>query len=221
MTWAVNFSYRNRNMVKNIIFDLGGVLLNLDQERTLRRFRKLGLDLDEINIQSPVFKDFETGKMREEEFIHFLKSELKGTANDEDVLDAWNAMLLDMPKERVDLVYALQAKFNIYLFSNTNTLHMKEIFRYTDEQLGPGRFSGMFKKMYLSYELGMRKPSPDAFHKVMQDANLKGFETVFIDDSKINLKGAQEAGLHTIYAAQPFDKWALKEIQAIRTLQMN
>lgn len=208
-------------MIKNIIFDLGGVLLNLDQERTLRRFRKLGLDLDDVNVQSPIFKDFETGKVKEEEFLHFLKSELKGTAGDQEVLDAWNAMLLDMPSERVELVYSLKSKFRIFLFSNTNTLHMKEIFRYTDEILGPGKFSGMFEKMYLSYELGMRKPSPDAFQKVMQDANLKGFETVFIDDSRLNIKGAREAGLHTIYAAQPFDKWALKELQAIKVLQMN
>jgi len=208
-------------MVKNIIFDLGGVLLNLDQERTLRAFRKLGLDLDDVNSESALFKDFETGKVDEAYFLHYLRTALKGNATDEQLIRAWNAMLLDMPVSRVDLVYQLKQRYRIFLFSNTNTIHMREIFDFTDKLLGQGRFKGMFEKLYLSYEMGLRKPNPDAYHALLKDAGLNAFETVFIDDSKINLRGAQEAGLHTIWAKEPFDNWALKEIQAIRNLQMN
>ncbi|MFY8021946.1 MAG: HAD family hydrolase [Bacteroidia bacterium] len=208
-------------MIKNIIFDLGGVILNLDQERTIRAFKKLGADLDELNAQSSIFKDFETGKTDEEYFIHYLKTTLKGTVETDQILRAWNAMLLDMPKQRVELIQSLKGKYKLFLFSNTNTLHMKEILGFTDKILGKGVFTGLFDKMYLSYEMGLRKPNPDSFHALMKDAGLKGFETVFIDDSKINLKGATEAGLHTIWAREPFDTWALKEIQAIKNLQMN
>jgi len=208
-------------LIKNIIFDLGGVILNLDQERTFRAFKKLGADLDDLNAQSTVFKDFETGKVDADYFVHFLKSALKGSVETSQILHAWNAMLLDLPKHRVDLINSLKSKYKIFLFSNTNTIHMDEIFKYTDEHLGSGVFSGMFDKIYLSYEMGLRKPNPDSFHMLMKDAGLKGFETVFIDDSKINIKGAQEAGIHTIWAKEPFDNWAIKEIQAIKSLQMN
>ena len=208
-------------MIKNIIFDLGGVILNLDQERTIRAFKKLGADLDELNSQSTVFKDFETGKVDDAYFIHYLKTVLKGNVESEQIIRTWNAMLLDMPKQRVELIQSLKGKYRLFLFSNTNTIHMNEIFSFTDKILGKGVFTGLFEKMYLSYEMGLRKPNPDSFHALMKDADLKGFETVFIDDSKINLKGAMEAGLHTIWAKEPFDNWALKEIQSIKNLQMN
>jgi putative hydrolase of the HAD superfamily len=208
-------------MIKNIIFDLGGVILNLDQERTIRAFKKLGADLDEMNANSAVFKDFETGKVSADDFIHYIKSEMKGNIETHQIITAWNAMLLDLPKQRVELINSLKSNYRILLFSNTNTIHMDEIYRYTAEHLGKGIFTSLFDKIYLSYEMGLRKPNPDSFHALMQDAGLKGFETVFIDDSKINIKGAQEAGLHTIWAKEPFDNWAIKEIQSIKNLQMN
>jgi len=201
--------------IKNIIFDLGAVILNLDQDKTLRTFKRLGIDLDEINMSHSLFTDFETGKIDANYFIHSLHSFLKGNASKEQIISAWNAMLLDLPEHRLSILKSLKNKYKLYLLSNTNTIHMEAIY----QEHGQNIFEGLFEKIYLSHEIGYRKPNKNCYQFVLQDANIVGSETIFIDDNKGNIRGAEEAGINTIWAKEPLDKWFLIELKKTDVLK--
>jgi putative hydrolase of the HAD superfamily len=201
--------------IKNIIFDLGGVVLNLDQGKTLRAFKRLGLDLDEVNHEHPLFIDFETGKIDEAYFLQSLFTLLKGNASIEQIKNAWNAMLLELPKPRVDYIIALKKNYRLFMLSNTNSTHIEAVYAEHGHEV----FKQMFDRQFLSFEMGTRKPMLSIYQQALTEASLKASETVFIDDSKLNIKGAQQAGLHTIWAQEPVDAWltqALKEL-AVRS----
>lgn len=200
--------------IKNIIFDLGGVVLNLDQGKTLRAFKRLGLDLDEVNHEDPVFLDFEMGKIDDAYFLQTLFTLLKGNASKEQIIAAWNAMLLELPKPRVDYILGLKKNYRLFLLSNTNSLHIEAIYAEHGQEV----FREMFERLFLSYEMGTRKPMVNIYQQVLKEANLIASETVFIDDSKLNIKGAQQAGLHTIWAQEPVDAWLS---EALHELEVN
>lgn len=202
--------------IKNIIFDLGGVVLNLDQEKTLRAFKKLGADLDELNHESSLFLDFEVGKISSEQFIHQLHVHLKGEAGNDQIVKAWNNMLLDLPAFRVEMIRELKKKYRLFLLSNTNELHINAIY----EEHGKSVFEELFEKIYLSHEIGLRKPHVACYRYVLEDAGIKGSESVFVDDSKQNIKGAAEAGINTIWAAEPIDVWFEGELRRTDVLQV-
>src|SRR5262245_44203057 len=115
--------------VKNIIFDLGGVLLNLDIQRSREAFIKLGIpqidDLFRIGHAESFFKQYETGHLNDDQFITAVLQEAITGTTEEDILTAWNSMLLDFPSERVELLGKLKSKYRLFLFSNTNALHLQ------------------------------------------------------------------------------------------------
>lgn len=203
--------------IKNIIFDLGGVVLNLDQGRTLRAFKRLGIDLDEINHEDPVFIDYELGRTSEEIFLQTMHTYLKGNASKDQIKDAWNAMLLDLPQERVNFLMALKKRYRIFLLSNTNHTHMEAIYR----EHGIEVFNTLFERCFLSYKMGTRKPIPACYTQVVSELGIEASETVFIDDSPINIKGAAQAGLHTILANEPVDKWLIAELKKLEVAGLN
>jgi glucose-1-phosphatase len=203
--------------IKNIIFDLGAVVLNLDQEKTLRAFRRLGADLDELNHESSLFIDYEVGKIDTEFFLHSLMSRLKGNASKQQIIDAWNAMLLDLPPKRIELLRQIKKKYRIFLLSNTNILHIDAIYKEHSKEI----FEELFEKIYLSHEIGLRKPNVDCYQYVLKDAGIKGSESVFVDDNRANIKGADEAGINTIWAKEPLDKWFAMELKKVDVLQVN
>ncbi|MCF8254389.1 MAG: HAD family phosphatase [Bacteroidia bacterium] len=203
--------------IKNIIFDLGAVVLNLDQEKTLRAFRRLGADLDELNYESSLFIDYEVGKIDTEFFLHSLMSRLKGNASKEQLIDAWNAMLLDLPPKRIELLRQIKKKYRLFLLSNTNNLHIEAVYKEHGKEI----FEELFEKIYLSQEIGLRKPNVECYHYVLKDAGIKGSESVFVDDNRANIKGADEAGINTIWAKEPLDKWFGIELKKVDVLQVN
>jgi len=203
--------------IKNIIFDLGAVVLNLDQEKTLRAFRRLGADLDELNHESSLFIDYEVGKIDTEFFLHSLMSRLKGNASKEQLIDAWNAMLLDLPSKRIELLRQIKKKYRLFLLSNTNNLHIEAVYKEHGKEI----FEELFEKIYLSHEIGLRKPNVECYHYVLKDAGIKGSESVFVDDNRANIKGADEAGINTIWAKEPLDKWFGIELKKVDVLQVN
>jgi putative hydrolase of the HAD superfamily len=115
-------------VIKNLIFDLGAVILNLDQDKTLRAFKRLGSDLDEVHMTSSLFTEFETGKIKADYFIQSLFTLLKGEASKEQIVAAWNAMLLDLPPHRIDMLKELKKKYRLFLLSNTNTIHIEAVY---------------------------------------------------------------------------------------------
>ncbi len=192
--------------IKNIIFDFGGVILNLDYRLTVASMAQLsGNDKDIYSQfkQLAFFDDFETGKISKDEFRQNLKKALDCHATD-DVLDrAWNAMLLDLPADRVAFIHSLKPRYRTFLFSNTNIIH-KEAFDVTISQsVGKDYFDQAFEKTYYSHEVGMRKPHAEVFEFIVDKNALVAEETLFIDDSIQHIEAAQKLGIKTIHLKPP------------------
>ncbi|OQP65742.1 hypothetical protein A3860_14175 [Niastella vici] len=188
--------------VKNIIFDLGGVLLNLDVAQTRDAFIKLGLNqIDElfrIGHAESFFKDYEVGTISDEEFVEKAQQlSLPGTTSDQ-VIAAWNVMLLDFPVERVQLLNQLKNKYRLFLFSNTNAIHLLS-FHKTYQDVYGAAMDDLFERAYYSHLINQRKPDVAAFQYVINDSKLEAEETLFIDDALVNVEGARLAGLQAVH----------------------
>ena len=191
------------NKYKNIIFDLGGVLLNIDYSLATKAFSDLGLtDFDKLFSkahQTKLFDLYEKGQISSEAFRDHVKSCFSTPIDDDTIDKAWNTMLLDFPPERLRLMQTLKTKHRIFLLSNTNDIHMQYINNYLQETFGIADLSGYFEKVYLSYEVGMRKPDAEIFELVLSENNLDPNQTLFIDDSIQHIEGAKKLGIHTYW----------------------
>ena len=203
------------NKISTIIFDLGGVILDLDQGKTLRAFARKGLDLEDVNEASPIFNDFETGKITAPDFRQGIKSLFKGNITDTEIDEAWNAMLLDTYEERFRIIEGLRKQFRIYLLSNTNSIHIDFVRDYLNKHFSIERWDNLFDKQYLSYEIGLRKPHKNIYEYVLNDIQKQPQECLFIDDSFANIKGAESAGIQTLLALNPLDQEMLSNIKQI------
>lgn len=184
--------------VKNIIFDLGGVLYAIDYSKTLKAFDALGIkDADQLYTkagQSILFDDLEIGKISKTVFFNSLNDMIDNTLSEQNLKNAWNAMLLDFMPEVLEFLKKLKDDYRLFLLSNTNEIHIKEI----EDRAGKEMFSNflsLFDKVYLSHEIGMRKPHKEIFHFILNEQNLHATETLFIDDSIQHIKGALSANL--------------------------
>lgn len=193
---------------KNIIFDLGGVLLQIDAQRTIHAFRQLGLpDLIKPGgwgYHHPVFLEMEAGRLSNEQFRAGIRELLPQPATDEAIDVAWCAMIIDYVPERIELLRRLSGQFNLYLFSNTNAIHINHFQRLFGQRFGHA-LSDLFLKDYYSSEIGLRKPAPESFEYVLADAGLNAAETLFIDDSDANVEGAKKTGMSTIWLTPESD----------------
>jgi haloacid dehalogenase superfamily, subfamily IA, variant 3 with third motif having DD or ED len=187
--------------VKNIIFDLGGVVLDIDYNKTQMAFVNLGIthfhELFAQQNSSDVFAKLETGKISEESFYDEFRKETKKNLSNEQIETAWNAMLLDFTAERINLLEALGKKYNIFLFSNTNAIHHKFFHKKYFETFSKANFDSLFHKAYYSHIMGLRKPTPESFLYIIEEQKLGISETLFIDDTGINIEAAKKLGLQT------------------------
>ena len=193
--------------IKNIIFDLGGVFIDIDFKATEKAFVSLGVtnfnDYYTQHTASTLFEDLETGKVSPEQFYEGFRKETGTTITDEKIRDAWNAMLRKFPVERLNWLEEIGFRYKIYLFSNTNVIHYEAFQKIYQECTGKDSFDNYFVKAHYSHDLGLRKPYSDAFKKLLTLENLEAEETLFIDDSYKNIEGAKEAGLQTILLLPP------------------
>ncbi len=187
--------------VKNIIFDLGGVLLNIDFNRTYDAFKDLGVsDLkSQFNLYAAdkLFEALEIGAVSEDDFCTALLKKCKPGTSFEQIRNAWNAILVDFRLESLDFLSSLSDKYNLYLLSNTNSIHLTAFHQIFTKQTGKENFDAYFKEAYYSHLIKKRKPFPATYQHVIDLAGIKSAETLFIDDSKLNIDGAKEAGLNT------------------------
>ena len=187
---------------KNIIFDFGGVILNIDYKLTEKAFAGLGLmDFHKIYsqaVQSELFDAFETGKISPTEFRAGIRKYI-GTSSDAQIDKAWNAMLLDLPEERVLLLDKLRKTHRLFLLSNTNEIHYTAFTAYMKKKFGRDIFKEVFEKAYVSHQVKMRKPDAEIFELVVAENKLKKEETVFIDDSIQHIEGAKKVGLNAVF----------------------
>jgi len=199
--------------ISTIIFDLGGVVLNLDPKLTALEFSKLsGIDIPkiyEIFIGNEWVGEFEKGKITPDEFRSAVREAL-GLKVDNNTIDlAWNAMLLELPEERLKLLANLRADFNTMVLSNTNEIHV-DSFSKTVANVTRGRsIHEFFNTVYYSNELGMRKPDREIFEFVLKSNNLQPDTTLFIDDMEQNITAAAQIGIKTVHLTNQEDLFAI------------
>jgi putative hydrolase of the HAD superfamily len=193
--------------IQHIIFDLGGIFLNLNYTQTANAFRQLGVaNFDELFTQhhaNPLFAKLETGAIAEEEFYQQIRAITSLPLTDTQIAEAWNAMLLDMPMERIVWLQQVAQQYPIYLFSNTNPIHYQQLMQICRRDLGEIDFNGLFRFAGYSHQLGYRKPDAASFRLLLQQLDIDPHHTLFIDDTPGNIQGAQELRLHTLFLPPP------------------
>ena len=190
------------NPINAIIFDLGGVLLDINYQLTIEAFNNLGCsDFESIYTQqkqSQLFDDFETGKVSSETFRKSLQKQMQFSISNVEFDNAWNKMLLQLPEQRIELLEKLNKKFSLFLLSNTNEIHIKAFKKIISSSIGYERFENCFKKVYFSSEIGNRKPNASCFEMVLSENKLSAAKTLFIDDSIQHVEGAYKIGIKTL-----------------------
>lgn len=182
--------------IKNIILDLGGVLINLD-------FKKANLELGNLGFknsftkskQIELFDRLEEGRISDIEFLKEFNVFASTNWSNESIINAWNSILLDFPANRLELVKKLNKNYRMFLFSNTNSIHIKEVYAKLKKAHGVENLDDYFEKVYLSNDLGIRKPKPEGFIHIVNSNKLNPSETLFIDDSPQHIVGAKQAGI--------------------------
>jgi glucose-1-phosphatase len=188
--------------IKNIIFDLGAVIIPIDFERTFQAFATLsGLPKEEIKIRyqsTSVFLDFEKGFIGNSNFLKELRALLdcKTSVTDESLIKAWNALLLPIPQERIERIKSLASTYRLFLLSNTNPIHIAEVNRILFACTQVPVLEELFEKTWYSYNLGLIKPDTEIYTTVLQVKDLHANETVFLDDNVDNIVGATSIGIH-------------------------
>lgn len=187
--------------IKAIIFDLGGVILNIDYRLTIAAFEKLGIKNADLfyskKEQAPIFDKLEIGAITPPYFLTALQKYCANTEKSE-IEKAWNAMLLDLPESRLIHIQKLSKNYKIFLLSNTNEIHINA-FR---KKIGKKRWlqlSSLFTKIYLSHEIGFRKPNKEAFEIILDENKLKANDVFFIDDSPQHIQAARMLGIQSHY----------------------
>jgi glucose-1-phosphatase len=193
--------------IKNIIFDLGGVIINLDTHKTYEQFSKLsGIKVEEFiskASESPFFDQYEKGLLSDQEFREHLRLLLKSEASDSEIDNAWNAMLLDIPLKRIQLLQQLRANYRLFLLSNTNNIHLQCFTKIFQHTTGLPSLDNCFDKAYYSHLMKMRKPDDEIYRQVLIENQLMANQTLFLDDNLSNLQGAKSVGIHTFHVAHP------------------
>jgi glucose-1-phosphatase len=188
--------------IKNIIFDLGGVILNIDYNRTAKAFKQLGCEnFDEHysqQKQSGLFDEFEIGKISPQAFINELLRVLPKGISAKKAIDAWNAMLIDLPKARLEKLLEHKQNYRTFLLSNTNAIHEEAFTRLINLQHNISSFNDYFEHVYFSHHIGLRKPYIAVFDFVLEQHALIPEETLFIDDSPQHLLGAKQLGINVV-----------------------
>jgi len=188
--------------LKNIIFDLGGVILNINAQLTFDAIKNLGWNgfyEDETGTQrKELFHDLEKGNTSPEAFHHRFRQLTGHNSTDQEIDDAWSAMILDIPSDRVKYLEGLKKKYRIFLLSNTNELHKVKFHRMFKENYGYS-FYNLFERNHYSHEMGMRKPDPNIYLQVLKEDQLVAEETLFIDDIEENIIAAKSVRLKGLY----------------------
>lgn len=182
-------------MIKNIIFDFGDIFINLNKEATYKELAKLGVtSISEDMILT--YHQYEMGLISTDEFVGFYQNKFPQLQR-EDLVTAWNAILLDFPRQRLTFLKELVAlkKYRIFLLSNTNELHISWIQKDWGMELY-NDFKSCFEQFYLSHEINFRKPNANIYEFVLNKNNLKASETIFVDDLKENTEAAKELNIN-------------------------
>lgn len=187
--------------IKNIVFDLGGVLVGLDKDRCVNAFYKVGLKdiayyVDECR-QEDLFHELELGSIGITEFCDEVRRRTDCDVSDEQICWAWNQLLTDMPAMKIEKLLSLHDRYRIFLLSNTNPIHwhkcMDDFFPYKEWST-----DDYFEQVFLSYKMHKVKPDDEIFMQMMKEGKMKPQETLFVDDSKVNCEAARKLQIKTL-----------------------
>ena len=194
--------------IKNIIFDYGGILTGFEREGCIKAFNDLkAYDVAQYVVdkrQEDFFYDLEMGNISVHEFCNEARRIGRTDASDEDLCRAWETLLAGVPSEKVRMLERLSEKYNLYMLSNTNSIHWDYSMAKIFPEAGINT-DVLFKKVFLSYKMHLMKPSEDIFRKVVEDAAINADESIFIDDSEQNCIAAQNTGLNVIHAPKGYE----------------
>ena len=189
--------------IENIIFDLGGVILDIDYNRTRKGFEDIGVkQFDEMYSQAnanKLFQKLETGHISNEVFFKELDSVTNLNLTPHQIRTAWDAMLLEFREDSLKFLVEIKLKYNTYLFSNTNFIHMEAFHKLFHNKERPHPFDDYFDKAFYSCKIGLRKPDTESFQWILDHLNIKAGKTLFIDDSIQNIEAAKKVGLQTVH----------------------
>ena len=194
--------------IKNIIFDLGGVLLNINPLLSLLELEKIsGISKDELIVRflnEKIFEKFDTGSLNPAQFRERLCQILNCSVSDAEIDRCWNKLLLDFPLHRVELLQQLRKNYRVFLLSNTNSIHFDHYTKEFFENYGI-QMADLFEKLFLSYEIGIHKPDAGIYTHVLQHAGIEASESVFFDDSLANIEAAALLGIPGIHIKDGYD----------------
>lgn len=192
-----------------IIFDLGGVIINLDPNLSVQCFQKLIPEFDVTTFngqeaQLPLYSEFETGKINSQAMVKRFNQHYSSNLSFEQFRQAWNAMILDLPAIRIRLIRKLREQgIKVFLLSNINEIHEQFLEERFAELRDKGHFRDVFDQIYYSHRMGMRKPQHEIFQCLIKEQNLIASKTLFIDDSAHHVRSANSLGIHAIHLTSP------------------
>lgn len=198
----------NKDSIRNIIFDLGDVIINIDVPRAAQSFASLvgrdAMEVSDLFREGELFRRFETGHMDAAGFRSYVRELLGNPSWEDEIVDtAWNSLLLDIPAERIALIKELGKRYRLFLLSNTSCIHIEAVNRILHEATGVEKLDDLFERLFLSYEMGVMKPHPEIYEQVLKEAGLSAHETLFLDDNADNIRGADAVGIQTIHVQKP------------------
>lgn len=193
--------------LRNIIFDLGDVIIPIDLRAPIRNFAVLsGLSEEEVeNLwqEHGLTNQYETGLIDDDAFRQHVRRLLKNDRWADEVIDtAWNTVLLDLPLERIERIKQLQQRYRLFLLSNTSPIHIRQV-NYLLTKMGEPTLENLFERVFYSYEVKLAKPSPDIYTHVLQTAGLTAQETAFLDDNALNIQAAAGLGIQAVHVQPP------------------
>lgn len=189
-------------MIKNLLFDLGGVIMDLDRDRCVRAFERLGMkDADDflgVYGQKGAFLALESGKIDADEFHRQVRPMIdRAEVSDDEIDSAFNEFLVGIPVERLEALRTLRKDYKIYLLSNTNPIminsRIAEEFRKESLEM-----ADYFDGIFTSYEAGCCKPGKEIFDYTEREGQIKPEETLFFDDSQANVDAARSYGFNAV-----------------------
>jgi glucose-1-phosphatase len=195
--------------LRTVIFDLGGVIVDLDVEKTMKGFAQLsGFSLQKVKdlyASQQIFRDFEKGLITETDFRQGLRNLFSSDkVTDEEIDRVWNGMLLGAPRSRLQFMQALKDRYLVVILSNTNSIHVREMYeRILPRFANAASFEPFVHQVYFSHDIHLCKPDHEVFRFVLNAHNLLPQETVFLDDNLDNLAAAQDLGINVEHIAHP------------------
>ncbi len=194
---------------QNIIFDLGGVVVDIDPEASFSAIANLGrhpLGMNEfLSTHEKIFLDYEKGLVDSREFRNQIREALQHGISDEEIDAAWNSMLVDVPLARLQLLEKLKKQYRLFVLSNTNEMHVPAFNKIVEKVSGKADIAHFFDNVHYSHLMQMRKPEPEIYEAVVAMNGLEPEETLFVDDRHDNILAARAVGLQTFHVTPSRD----------------